>query len=703
MGQQAPVTEIFDLVMVCTGHHWRPKTPKFAGLSTFAGKQMHSHSYKDYRGFENLNVLVIGVGNSGAWGERGPGEGPWRGTGRELTGVFAFAMSQAWTLLWSCLGTPSRSGERIRWQQGVDRALTTVMRLTPSAYRRTCPRGPARGSRRGRATRACHPTTCPSAGTCVIQREGEQDNDKGGKRWAFKEQGALTEPRSPFACIPSPTQSDPAPGLRIPHSAFMDLVVDGVVEEQLQRKVDLRLYGLQPKHHFNQAHPSINDDLIGRINTGVRARGCGRAPAIGCGADTTPTPPASSVHVFQALSVRPNVREFRATSVVFEDGKEDAIDAVVFATGYDVRPQDARVRANVGNRRCKRTPRTDAANGRRKRTLRTDAANGRRELTPGIGPIASFKPDCVPLPGKDLRHPSSVQQGRFREGRAGETACRAGRRTGENARVRTETLAMSLAVYSLFCRLQSIPCHALPLAFHALPLVFHALRSMPRQLLTLTHPKYVPFTGTGGPLQVHVPAGQCAPNPVRHRPVPSPRRPHADLRGPVPPRDCRLHRKGALADSGWVGTESGPARTWTGHTESVEPLARLQQRLIPRLTLSPLASRNRCRAWPRCTPTFTRSARPSRRATSHRSGTPSRWTTRTTATSSPGWSDACRTWTTCAPSTLRFVPVLVCDANQHRTTKKGTGTGTGTGGRRVAHHSWPRWCGPRERCRRTTA
>ena len=83
-------------------------------------------------------------------------------------------------------------------------------------------------------------------------------------------------------------------------------MLDGILEKQMTRRVDLRLYGLQPKHHVHQAHPSINDDLINRINTG-------------------------------SLAVRPNVREFRAHSVVFEDGREDAIDAVVFATGYDVR------------------------------------------------------------------------------------------------------------------------------------------------------------------------------------------------------------------------------------------------------------------------------------------------------------------------------------------------------------------------------
>ena len=64
-GGNPEVVEVFDAVIVCSGHHWRPKTPAFPGLATFQGRQMHSHSYKDYKGFENLNVLVVGVGNSG--------------------------------------------------------------------------------------------------------------------------------------------------------------------------------------------------------------------------------------------------------------------------------------------------------------------------------------------------------------------------------------------------------------------------------------------------------------------------------------------------------------------------------------------------------------------------------------------------------------------------------------------------------------
>ena len=43
-----------------------------------------------------------------------------------------------------------------------------------------------------------------------------------------------------------------------------------IAEGELSRNLDLSLYNLQPKHRLLQAHPSINGELIGRINTGVR-------------------------------------------------------------------------------------------------------------------------------------------------------------------------------------------------------------------------------------------------------------------------------------------------------------------------------------------------------------------------------------------------------------------------------------------------
>ncbi|XP_048064523.1 flavin-containing monooxygenase 5-like isoform X2 [Megalobrama amblycephala] len=80
--------------------------------------------------------------------------------------------------------------------------------------------------------------------------------------------------------------------------------INNVGEKQLNKRFDHKLYGLQPAHRVLSQHPMVNDDLPNRILSGT-------------------------------VSVKPNVQEFRGSSVVFEDGTvEDDIDLVVFATGY---------------------------------------------------------------------------------------------------------------------------------------------------------------------------------------------------------------------------------------------------------------------------------------------------------------------------------------------------------------------------------
>jgi len=60
--QTKPKREIFNAVMVCVGHHAIPNWPKpaFQGTDIFKGVKMHSHSYKDFKGFQGKTVLVIG-------------------------------------------------------------------------------------------------------------------------------------------------------------------------------------------------------------------------------------------------------------------------------------------------------------------------------------------------------------------------------------------------------------------------------------------------------------------------------------------------------------------------------------------------------------------------------------------------------------------------------------------------------------------
>ncbi|XP_067388519.1 flavin-containing monooxygenase 3-like isoform X2 [Emydura macquarii macquarii] len=59
---------VFDLVMVCSGHHVYPNFPAdcFPGINKFKGSYFHSREYKEPEQFKGKRVLVIGLGNSGS-------------------------------------------------------------------------------------------------------------------------------------------------------------------------------------------------------------------------------------------------------------------------------------------------------------------------------------------------------------------------------------------------------------------------------------------------------------------------------------------------------------------------------------------------------------------------------------------------------------------------------------------------------------
>ncbi|XP_040895904.1 flavin-containing monooxygenase 5-like isoform X2 [Toxotes jaculatrix] len=81
--------------------------------------------------------------------------------------------------------------------------------------------------------------------------------------------------------------------------------INKMVEKNLNKAFDHTLYGLKPKHGFFARIPVVNDDLPARI---ISAR----------------------------VQVKPNVKEFCGSSVVFVDGSAiNKVDVVVFATGYN--------------------------------------------------------------------------------------------------------------------------------------------------------------------------------------------------------------------------------------------------------------------------------------------------------------------------------------------------------------------------------
>jgi dimethylaniline monooxygenase (N-oxide forming) len=57
----AVVTEHFDAVLICTGHHSKPNVPDFPGADQFTGEMLHSHAYKDNSRFAGKRVVTVGA------------------------------------------------------------------------------------------------------------------------------------------------------------------------------------------------------------------------------------------------------------------------------------------------------------------------------------------------------------------------------------------------------------------------------------------------------------------------------------------------------------------------------------------------------------------------------------------------------------------------------------------------------------------
>jgi dimethylaniline monooxygenase (N-oxide forming) len=59
-------TRSYDALMVANGHHWDPRWPEpaFPEADTFAGTQLHAHSYIDNSILAGKRVVVLGMGNS---------------------------------------------------------------------------------------------------------------------------------------------------------------------------------------------------------------------------------------------------------------------------------------------------------------------------------------------------------------------------------------------------------------------------------------------------------------------------------------------------------------------------------------------------------------------------------------------------------------------------------------------------------------
>ena len=57
-------SEVFDHVVVASGHFSTPNVPEFPGFSTFNGRILHAHDFRDAREFAGKDVLIVGTSYS---------------------------------------------------------------------------------------------------------------------------------------------------------------------------------------------------------------------------------------------------------------------------------------------------------------------------------------------------------------------------------------------------------------------------------------------------------------------------------------------------------------------------------------------------------------------------------------------------------------------------------------------------------------
>ncbi|KAM9241809.1 LOW QUALITY PROTEIN: flavin-containing monooxygenase 5-like [Dugong dugon] len=85
---------------------------------------------------------------------------------------------------------------------------------------------------------------------------------------------------------------------------YTTFLINRWAENKLNARFNHDIYSLQPQHRFLSYQNTLSDDLPNHIISG-------------------------------RVLITPNVREFTETSAIFEDGTEEDIDVVIFATGYN--------------------------------------------------------------------------------------------------------------------------------------------------------------------------------------------------------------------------------------------------------------------------------------------------------------------------------------------------------------------------------
>lgn len=121
-------SEIFDHVVVASGHFSTPNVPHFPGFETFAGRVLHAHDFRDALEFKDKDVLIVG----GSYSAEDIGSQCYKYGARTITSSYRSApMGYQWPANWEEKPLLTHvQGNRAFFIDGTSKAVDAVILCT---------------------------------------------------------------------------------------------------------------------------------------------------------------------------------------------------------------------------------------------------------------------------------------------------------------------------------------------------------------------------------------------------------------------------------------------------------------------------------------------------------------------------------------------------------------------------------------------
>lgn len=121
-------SELFDHVVVASGHFSTPNVPDFPGFASFAGRVLHAHDFRDALEFKDKDVLIVGA----SYSAEDIGSQCYKYGARSVTSCYrSAAMGYKWPANWEEKPQLSHvQGSRAFFIDGTSKAVDAVILCT---------------------------------------------------------------------------------------------------------------------------------------------------------------------------------------------------------------------------------------------------------------------------------------------------------------------------------------------------------------------------------------------------------------------------------------------------------------------------------------------------------------------------------------------------------------------------------------------